>query len=138
MKIYGRPKFEALTAAELAQRGVSGPLFVLLEEYHVDVDGVGRVSIPPGFETDWASIPPMCRAYLDDDDPRILVPSLIHDYLYSTQGEVTILAPRLTREESDDVLRRLMIFCGASAARALTVYLAVRIGGASYWSAAKS
>ncbi len=136
MRIFGRPKFEALTAEELAARGIDGPRFVLLEEFRVWVDNVGMVLVAPGFETDWASVPPMCRAYLDDDDPRILVPSLIHDWLYAASGEVTLLAQKLTREECDDVLRRLMIHCGSSRARALTVYLAVRIGGASHWGTA--
>lgn len=134
MNICGRPKFDALTAAELAARGLGGPLFRLVLPFTVEVDGYGAVLVPAGFETDWASIPPLARAYMDGDDPRILIPSLIHDFLYSRQGVIDPEEATLTRQECDDVLRRLMIFCGASSFRAYTIYAAVRIGGASHWT----
>lgn len=137
MIISFRPKFEALTAAELTARRIDGPLFILLEDFRVLVDGLGEVVIPAGFETDWASIPALVRAYLDGDDPRILIPSLVHDFLYARRGWWDAFKPFLTRQECDDVLRRLMIDCGASALRARVVYLAVRAGGASHWPEAQ-
>lgn len=133
MKIHGRPQFEAFTAAELAERKVVGPLFRLLVDFRIEVDGLGEIVIPAGFETDWASIPGFARAYLSGDDPRILVPSLAHDWLYNQAGCFNVLEKPLDRQQCDDVLRRLMVFCGASNPRAYTVYLAVRAGGGSHW-----
>jgi hypothetical protein len=130
---HGRPQFEALTAAELAERKVLGPLFRLLVDFRVTLDEFD-FTIPAGFETDWASIPPLARFYLDGDDPRILIPALVHDWLYSLNGVYDPYEWTLNRQQCDDVLRRLMIFCGASEIRARIVYLAVRIGGGSYWT----
>lgn len=130
---HGRPQFDAWTASELRAAGADGPRFTVTEPFRIDVEGLGAVVVPRGTVTDWASIPAWARAYLADDDARILCPSLLHDFGYEKRGLLREDLPPLTRAGVDDLLRRGMLACFASAARARTVYLAVRLGGGARW-----
>lgn len=135
VKFPGRPKFDALTAEELLARGVKGPLFTVLEDFPVEVQWIGTVVVPADFETDWASIPPWARVWMNDDSPAILAPSLVHDYGYAVRGLIVPGRPSYPRSSIDAILRDGMLCCGASSARAAAVHLAVQLGGASHWPA---
>lgn len=117
-----RPRFEAVQPHEL--RGTT-QLYVFTEDwaYHSPVHGHGV--IPAGFTTDFASIPAVFRRYMDDDDPRILLPSLRHDHRYSTRA--------IPRKDADRELIEGMDACGARWDQKKAVYAAVRIGGGSHW-----
>lgn len=93
-----------------------------------------RVDVPQNFTTDFASIPRWVWSYISPEDPVILFPSVIHDYLYTRKGD---LGPEsrvvFNRQQADEVLRQAMLICGARATQALVVYNAVRFGGGSHW-----
>jgi len=42
------------------------------------------IEVPAGFVTDYASIPKYLRWYINSDDPKIMGPAFIHDFLYQT------------------------------------------------------
>lgn len=137
MIFHGRPKVSVWTAEELAAAKIKGPRFTVLEDYRVsEIPLIGDVIVPQGFDTDWASIPAFARWWMSGDDPRILVPSLVHDWLYFRSGSFDAYERSLTRQEVDELLRTMMLFCGSSPSRAWTVYQSVRVGGASHWKAA--
>lgn len=117
-----RPKLEAMLPEE-----VKGPqLYVFTEDFTHVSPKYGVVVIPAGFTTDFASIPSAALFYLDDDDPRILLPSCVHDYRYKTGN--------LPRQEADEELRQNMIACGARPSMAAVVYRMVRLFGGSHYS----
>lgn len=89
----------------------------------------GAITVPAGFITDFASIPRAAWSILDPEDPVILYPSVVHDYLYSEGYKLG------TRERADRVLREAMEVCGAAAWQRESVYRAVRWFGASRWAA---
>lgn len=89
----------------------------------------GTITVPASFVTDFASIPRAAWSILDPEDPVILFPSVVHDYLYFA-GETAG-----TREQADGVLREAMEICGASAWQREAVFRAVRWFGASHWCA---
>lgn len=137
VKFFGRPQFEALRPIEVLARGSTAQIYVLIAEFTVVVPDVGTITVPKGFETDFASIPGFALGWLDDDDPIILYASIVHDYLYSVGGLFDLMKPALTRQQCDDVLRVVMIACEASVWRAWCVYKAVRMFGAGHFEAAR-
>ena len=94
--------------------------------------------VPIGFITNYASIPKVVpRWWLDQDDPMIREPSVIHDWLYSLDCSLD-----LSRKESDDVLYRAMIELGSygnwyrkrmNRLKAWSAYQSVRLAGKSHW-----
>jgi len=86
---------------------------------------LGRIEVPVGFQTDFASIPRIAWRYIDPEDPCIAYPSVIHDHLYSTQA--------CSRETADQVLREAMQVAGARIDQRAVVYRMVRLFGGSYW-----
>lgn len=91
--------------------------------YHSDL--LGRVEIPEGFLTDFASIPRLLWRYLDPEDPAICYASAIHDYLYSAQP--------CSREMADKILVEAMSISGARWDQRVAAYRAVRMFGGSHW-----
>ena len=71
----------------------------------------GTFTIPSGFVTDGASIPPLLWNILSDTSPDILYPSFAHDLLYSVHGMKAIGAPAW---KYDAVYRALHIFGGVA------------------------
>ncbi len=125
----------ALGPEEVRNAESTRALFQLREEFRYLSDTFGEIVVPAGFVTDFASIPRAALWYVDDDDPCILFPSVIHDYLYTRRGDLG-LGSRVTfsREQADQVLREAMLVCGARKAQAFVVYLAVRARGGSRWN----
>jgi len=118
-----RPRYEALKPHELPDPKVQ--LHRFIEEFHYHSPAFGQVTIPVGFTTDFASIPGLVKWWLDDDDSRILCPSLVHDRRYDEKTG--------TRLSADIELMFNMIVCGARPTMAFAVFLSVRIGGGSHW-----
>lgn len=118
-----RPRFEAMLPHELKDKTVQ--LYVFTEPFTYNSPVHGSGVIPAGFTTDFASIPAFFRRYMDDDDPRILCPSLRHDHRYATR--------QIARKDADLELVEGMEACGARWDQRKAVYTAVRLGGGSHW-----
>jgi hypothetical protein len=61
---------------------------VLVEEFVVETS-LGVVVVEPGFATDYASIPRLFWIVYPRHG-RYTYPSVVHDYLYSLQGQITM------------------------------------------------
>lgn len=116
-----RLRVEVLPPNEVAGRQI----YVLTEPFIYQSEIIGHVEVPDKFKTDFASIPRIAWRYIDPEDPAILYPSVIHDYLYSTQGT--------SREVADQVLREAMALAGARIDQRAVVYRMVRMFGGSHW-----
>lgn len=100
----------------------------------------GLIEAPRDFETNYASIPKAVpQWWLDQDDPLIREPSVIHDWLYSVDCPLD-----LSRKEADEVLLRAMLEVGVrptnnwyrnfmNKLKAKSAYRSVRIAGSAFW-----
>jgi hypothetical protein len=127
-----RPALEALLPHE--HEGPGAQLYQLLRDFTYESTLLGSITVPKGLVTDFASIPRLARAYLDDDDPRILCPAIVHDWLYTKAGHL-FGKPAYTRQQADLVLREAMLACGARPTMAWVVYRSVRLFGGGHWKA---
>ncbi len=91
--------------------------------YKSDVPGVGYVSVPGGFDTDFASVPRLPFMYWLLGD-RANHAAVIHDYLYRTA-----LVPRAT---ADQVFREAAAVEGVNVVARWAMWGGIRIGG---WAA---
>ena len=82
------------------------------------------VTIPPGFVTDFASIPPALQSIIQQNGPYIL-PAVVHDYLYWKQT--------CTRGQSDQILLLAMIENNVRAVHRVAIYEAVKAAGSFAW-----
>ena len=105
--------------------------YILTAPFVYESEILGRIEVPPGFKTDFASIPRIAWRYIDPEDPAILYPSVVHDFLYS-QPTANEVRP-WTREQADQVLREAMVLAGARIDQRAIVYRMVRLFGGSHW-----
>ncbi len=84
-----------------------------------------KVTVPKGFVTDLASIPPIFFSVLRPDGEYAYA-AIIHDYLYWTQV--------VPREDADMVFRLAMEEFEVNPAVAFLIYKAVRWGGQFAWN----
>jgi uncharacterized protein DUF1353 len=92
----------------------------------------GIIEIPGGFLTDLGSIPRAVWWWLSPDDYDISYPSVVHDYIYKQNGDLSaqqLPQKQVNRETADRVLREAMEAVGASNFRQSVVYNAVRTFG---------
>ena len=82
------------------------------------------VTVPPGFVTDFASIPRIFWSLLLPDGEYAYA-AVVHDYLYWTQTR--------SRDEADEILKMAMEDFEVGSATIGTIYGAVRVGGAAAW-----
>lgn len=129
-----RPVLSVFSAQEIAEARSSVQLYSLVEDFVYESDTFGRITVPAGFVTDFASIPRVVWDLLDPEDPVILYGSIIHDYLYTVAGRVPGLAITLSRNQADQLLIETMALNGAHAALRGTVYEAVHLFGSSHWT----
>ena len=100
----------------------------------------GVVAVAAGFKTDLATIPKLVQGlFLLHDDPVILKPSVLHDYLYSLKGRIVVkanyrlMAILLTRQQCDYILcYEAMPASGATKIQCDLVYTALRLLGDSW------
>lgn len=83
------------------------------------------VTVPPGFVTDFASIPRVFWSVLRPDDEYAYA-AVVHDYLYWTQTR--------SRKEADDILKMAMEDFDVGTVTVGTIYNAVRMGGQMAWN----
>lgn len=94
---------------------------------------LGRIEVPAGFDTDYASVPRLFWS-LYPPDGSYTPAAVIHDalYFYQAKGEG---APRwITRAEADRVFLEAMTALGVPALRRRLLYSAVRVGGWVAWN----
>lgn len=93
------------------------------------VSSYGIIEAPEKTITDGASIPRVFRSVFDPFG-NFFKAAVIHDYLYSSQNY------RFTRAKSDLIFREAMYNLGIPWTTRETIYMAVRIFGASSFKAA--
>ncbi len=109
--------------------------------------GIFAFKIPKGFKTDFASIPRIFWTFIAPEDQSILIPSIIHDFVYSNHKikgydlckkdmcNVTENITHLfTRKQADLILREKMKSFGAGIIKRNLVYIGVRLGGWLFWN----
>lgn len=107
-------------------KGVPGE-FVLLDSWTWVHSDFGRIEIPAGFITDFASTPQVLRAFpLFDPTRGSLFGALPHDWLYCIQDR--------SRAECDEVLRAALIDGGMGRIAAWIYWASVRAGGWVPWN----
>lgn len=89
-------------------------------------DGETHITVPEGFEFDFASVPWFLQWWLPKVGMRYDRASCLHDYLYETQP--------CTRLEADTLFYKAMLSDRVPKARARIMYRAVRAGGWRYWN----
>lgn len=83
------------------------------------------VTVPPGFVTDFASIPRIFWSVLRPDGEYAYA-AVVHDYLYWTQAR--------SREDADHIFKMAMEDFEIGAATVGAIYNAVRLGGEVAWN----
>ncbi len=96
----------------------------LTQDFIYDSDMLGRITVPAGFLTDFASTP---QALWTDLPPygRYGPAAVVHDWLYWTQP--------CTREKADAVLFEAMGELGVDSRRRYLIFEGVRAGGQHGW-----
>lgn len=113
--------------------------YALVESLHYRSNLLGgqligaAITVPAAFQSDFASIPTFVQVYLDDDDPVVLRPSVVHDWVYACNGRLPD-GRRLTRRTADRLLIEGMHSLGARWDQRVTVWCAVRLCGWWSWS----
>lgn len=82
-------------------------------------------TVPKGFVTDFASIPPKLKSFIQQNSP-LLLPAVMHDYLYWKQT--------CTRKQADKILRLAMIEHHVPETQRIAIYQALRIARGSAWN----
>ena len=82
------------------------------------------LTVPVGFVTDLASIPPALQSFIQQNGPSLL-PAVVHDYLYWKQT--------CTRDQADQILLLAMIEHAVPEAQRFAIYQAVHFAGMFAW-----
>lgn len=85
------------------------------------------VKVPPGFRTDFASIPKMFQSIISPVGKWSMA-ALFHDYIYSKEFEGNI-----SRKQADDMFYVLMRHCHTAKVTAWVMWAAVRMFGKWSW-----
>ena len=88
--------------------------------YYLDDEYGERITVPKGFITDFASIPPIFWSILPSIG-KYTKASVIHDYLYQTREK--------SRKESDDIFYDGMLILGTKKWKAKIMHKSVRLFG---------
>lgn len=89
----------------------------------VEINEIEQATVPIGFTTDGASVPPwaqVCTGWQKWEDPQ-RYPAIVHDWLYCKPG--------VAKRHADAVFHALLRSEGANLFQAWVMYLAVIIGG---------
>lgn len=87
---------------------------------------LGRITVPSGFVTDFASVPRVFWSVLPPDGDYVAA-AVVHDWLYWDQTT--------TREAADQALRDAMVELQIPSAAVWAVYNGVNLFGSSAWTA---
>ena len=134
---YGDLDTRWLTVAELKARGLDTEksYAVLLSPLYFQVPGGPLIEIPAGLITDFASVPRIFWSVFPPYDPYYGAPAVLHDFGYSTQGTFELPGFKLPRSEVDQLFLEAMTLQDTERWRRNLMYAAVRLFGASTWSA---
>jgi hypothetical protein len=115
-------------------------LWEYIEPFVFESKDWGRIEIPAGFITDFASVPGFLHSIYDDDSPTLLYPSAPHDLLFTPAKDRKDLSDKpsdscgwltdgrqLTLEQCNKVLVDAMWYCGADDFARAEVYGAVQM-----------
>lgn len=107
-------------------------LYQLLAPLVYMSSGWGRIEVPAGFITDFASVPKLPLTWLAAGGTANEA-AVVHDWLYTVHrvGPVDI-----TRSEADAIFREAIPASEDPNAPAFLMWLAVRFGGSNAWDAA--
>ena len=84
--------------------------------------------VPPGFESDGASVPRLFwRIVCPPVDPHAVRAGFVHDFIYRNHPK------GWTRKDADTMFLGYLILDGMPVSRALLAYWGVRIGGGRAW-----
>lgn len=108
-------------------RGSSRRMLEAALVYAAD-DGV-EFCVGRGFITDYATVPPLLRPWVDQDSGMIREAAVLHDYLYTHNG-----IHKYTRRQVDMYFYEAMRALGMPLIKAYLVWLAVRLMGEKYWN----
>lgn len=100
-------------------------LWRVLSRFRYLSDAAGLVDVPAGYVTDLCSQPQATMSLLGE---CAQLPSVPHDYAYSTHC--------MTRHLADRMLYEACILTGVPRWKAWAIYCGVRIGGGSHWDPA--
>lgn len=89
------------------------------------------ITVPAGFVTDFGSVPTALEWVVSGEDVHLVVPSIVHDWLYQNRGKVS--EGTFTRRQADQLLAEGMRLWGAPWWKQQVVYFAVRVGGGKAW-----
>lgn len=103
---------------------LDGEQWRLLEPFAYVHPTAGVITVPAGFETDFASIPRALWAIYPPTG-KWGKAAVVHDYLYHLGS--------LTRKECDQIFLQGMKDLGVPRARRTLMYWAVRVGGGGPW-----
>ena len=105
----------------------------IAEEFNFFINGV-EYRISEGFIFDGASIPRLFWAVLSPTG-ILLVPGLVHDYVYRYQGLFSFIAGLIpyTRKQSDQLFREIAISVNGFKAINKTAYFILRSCGKIAW-----
>ena len=94
---------------------------IILDDYFYCHPKSGEVyQVPPGFETDFLSIPGIAQGYVKPRD--FMEAAVVHDWLYAVGEDGK-------RKHADDVFRDVLAETGASLIKRNAMHRAVRTGG---------
>lgn len=94
------------------------------------------ITIPRGFVTDYASVPRLLWNIIPPHGPAAK-PAVIHDFLYSKQGDIGNGHPVRSRLECDLIFLEVMSLLGFKLWKRRAMYRGVRIGGWYGWRKAR-
>jgi hypothetical protein len=110
---------------EVVLEELDGSFWRLQNDFSYENDNV-KITVKSGFITDGASIPRWLWSIVGNPlESDLLKPAIIHDGLYAIM--------KLTRLESDKLLKEMLLFNGTAKIKAFLVYYAVRLFGGSHW-----
>ena len=110
-------------------------LFQLTEDFERKVMFEGKeytVKVPNGFCTDIVSIPKPFWSWISPFG-KYQEAAVLHDFLYSFEGQLDGLDRTLTRKESDEFFYEVMVQDGVKKSKAKLMKKAVRTFGWKYW-----
>lgn len=119
------PVIEAKFLDPLVVRKLDDGRWRLTHELRYDSAAAGgRIIVPVGFETDFASVPRVPLAFILFGDTAHEA-AVVHDYLYATKV--------LPRALADHIFDEAMKVCGIPLYHRLPMYLAVAVFGETVW-----
>jgi hypothetical protein len=135
MKLFpDQLRLRALSCDEVKAAKSDVPLFEFLTSFRMQSNLLGIITVPVGYQTDFASIPRAVWSLLSPDDVVVSFASTIHDRLYFLGGTLED-GRTYTREQADQVFIEGMADCGATSFQQWAVYHAVRLFGGSHFHA---